>query len=277
MPLFNQGRRLRSSSFAGFQMHNIWPGQLENEPRKMRGKPLSGRIMLALCILSFFAGSLFSKHSWSHPSRNIDRELLVTSNHVSKVQMTVQDRDDKSVSYILFWEHHVPHERCYLHCSLLVAVIHLWFYCLLCVCRKFPKEIWVVSLKKSVKLIKLSSKLWLNLYAGLSSFFRFLLYALLPLIQLLYQLDRNLGNRSLDKTVTRLEQELLAARTSQYYEHGFKQKASNRSAQRAFAVVGINTAFSSKKRRDSLRETWMPTGSNPLVTFHYSLIMSMLM
>jgi hypothetical protein len=27
-----------------------------------------------------------------------------------------------------------------------------------------------------------------------------------------------------------------------------------------FAVIGINTAFSSKKRRDSVRQTWMPTG-----------------
>ncbi|KAL7238063.1 hypothetical protein ACSBR2_004208 [Camellia fascicularis] len=29
---------------------------------------------------------------------------------------------------------------------------------------------------------------------------------------------------------------------------------------KAFVVIGINTAFSSKKRRDSLRETWMPRG-----------------
>ena len=28
-------------------------------------------------------------------------------------------------------------------------------------------------------------------------------------------------------------------------------------------VVGINTAFSSKKRRDSVRETWMPQGTQP--------------
>ena len=30
---------------------------------------------------------------------------------------------------------------------------------------------------------------------------------------------------------------------------------------KAFVVIGINTAFSSKKRRDSLRETWMPRGN----------------
>lgn len=28
-----------------------------------------------------------------------------------------------------------------------------------------------------------------------------------------------------------------------------------------FMVVGINTAFSSRKRRDSVRTTWMPQGS----------------
>ncbi|KAI5077308.1 hypothetical protein GOP47_0007132 [Adiantum capillus-veneris] len=30
--------------------------------------------------------------------------------------------------------------------------------------------------------------------------------------------------------------------------------------QKAFVVIGINTAFSSRKRRDSVRETWMPKG-----------------
>nr|CAB3450115.1 unnamed protein product [Digitaria exilis] len=29
---------------------------------------------------------------------------------------------------------------------------------------------------------------------------------------------------------------------------------------KAFVVVGVNTAFSSRKRRDSVRETWMPQG-----------------
>jgi hypothetical protein len=30
---------------------------------------------------------------------------------------------------------------------------------------------------------------------------------------------------------------------------------------KAFVVIGINTAFSSKKRRDSVRATWMLQGS----------------
>jgi len=30
---------------------------------------------------------------------------------------------------------------------------------------------------------------------------------------------------------------------------------------KAFVVIGINTAFSSKRRRDSIRETWLPRGT----------------
>ena len=30
---------------------------------------------------------------------------------------------------------------------------------------------------------------------------------------------------------------------------------------KAFIVIGINTAFSSRRRRDSVRETWMPQGT----------------
>lgn len=34
-----------------------------------------------------------------------------------------------------------------------------------------------------------------------------------------------------------------------------------KSNKKYFMVMGINTAFSSQKRRDSLRETWMPQGA----------------
>lgn len=56
--------------------------------------------------------------------------------------------------------------------------------------------------------------------------------------------------------------ELEAARTSLSGAKYMSEKvASNKtSLQKAFVVIGINTAFSSKKRRDSVRETWMPTG-----------------
>ena len=34
----------------------------------------------------------------------------------------------------------------------------------------------------------------------------------------------------------------------------------SRGLPKAFVVVGINTALSSKRRRDSLRDTWVPRG-----------------
>lgn len=36
---------------------------------------------------------------------------------------------------------------------------------------------------------------------------------------------------------------------------------------KAFIVIGINTAFSSRKRRDSVRETWMPQGKSTIFSF----------
>ncbi|MED6175395.1 putative beta-1,3-galactosyltransferase 8 [Stylosanthes scabra] len=73
--------------------------------------------------------------------------------------------------------------------------------------------------------------------------------------------------KSLDKAVSTLEMELTAARTSQSSsgqqltrQHGGSSSSSN--LQKAFVVIGINTAFSSKKRRDSIRETWLPKGSD---------------
>nr|CAB3471181.1 unnamed protein product [Digitaria exilis] len=72
--------------------------------------------------------------------------------------------------------------------------------------------------------------------------------------------------RTLDKTIANLETELSAARTlqdsfligspvSEEYE------ASEPTGRRKYLmVIGINTAFNSRKRRDSVRNTWMPKG-----------------
>lgn len=38
------------------------------------------------------------------------------------------------------------------------------------------------------------------------------------------------------------------------------EKDESRRKRKYFMVVGINTAFSSRKRRDSVRATWMPQG-----------------
>jgi hypothetical protein len=72
--------------------------------------------------------------------------------------------------------------------------------------------------------------------------------------------------RTLDKTISSLEMELAAARSVQESlqngaplsdDMGKKQPQEQR---RFLMVVGINTAFSSRKRRDSIRATWMPQG-----------------
>ncbi|KAG0497348.1 hypothetical protein HPP92_001837 [Vanilla planifolia] len=65
--------------------------------------------------------------------------------------------------------------------------------------------------------------------------------------------------RSLEKSIHILEMELTAARTHKNSKAG--SKVSSGGLKKAFAVIGINTAFSSKRRRDSLRQTWMPKGS----------------
>lgn len=65
--------------------------------------------------------------------------------------------------------------------------------------------------------------------------------------------------RSLDKSISTLEMELAAARTNKMARE--RERASNQSSlEKAFVVIGINTAFSSKKRRKSVRETWMLKG-----------------
>lgn len=69
--------------------------------------------------------------------------------------------------------------------------------------------------------------------------------------------------RSLDKTITTLQMELASARNSQksMAQDGSPYNAApERQKKKAFVVIGINTAFSSRRRRDSVRETWMPQG-----------------
>jgi len=64
--------------------------------------------------------------------------------------------------------------------------------------------------------------------------------------------------RSLDKSVSSLEMELAVERAR--WNGGLGLAAPARGLPKAFAVVGINTAFSSKRRRDALRDTWVPRG-----------------
>ncbi|KAL9229096.1 hypothetical protein vseg_004606 [Gypsophila vaccaria] len=71
--------------------------------------------------------------------------------------------------------------------------------------------------------------------------------------------------KSLDKTVSMLQMELAATRSSKELVHSEKHSGSTitqdgKPKKKVFVVIGINTAFSSRKRRDSVRETWMPQG-----------------
>ncbi|KAF8379907.1 hypothetical protein HHK36_027372 [Tetracentron sinense] len=71
---------------------------------------------------------------------------------------------------------------------------------------------------------------------------------------------------TLDKTISSLEMQLAAARAGKegnqegspmIMKLGTEQL---KERQKVFFVIGIITAFSSRKRRDSIRETWMPQG-----------------
>ncbi|KAF6984822.1 hypothetical protein CFC21_002772 [Triticum aestivum] len=64
--------------------------------------------------------------------------------------------------------------------------------------------------------------------------------------------------RSLDKSVSSLEMELAVERAKR--NGGLGAAVPSKGLPKVFVVVGINTAFSSKKRRDSLRDTWVPRG-----------------
>jgi len=71
----------------------------------------------------------------------------------------------------------------------------------------------------------------------------------------------------LDKTISSLEFELVASRAAQDKNLDGLPALENPSGEassekpKVFVVIGINTAFSSRKRRDSVRETWMPRGT----------------
>ncbi|GLT84977.1 hypothetical protein SLE2022_031820 [Rubroshorea leprosula] len=74
--------------------------------------------------------------------------------------------------------------------------------------------------------------------------------------------------RTLDKSVAMLQMQLAAARSTEELGSSDGYGSSSVSSlfhdspprQKVFMVMGINTAFSSRRRRDSVRETWMPQG-----------------
>ncbi|KAM3681498.1 hypothetical protein ACJW31_12G002000 [Castanea mollissima] len=152
---------------------------------KMRGKPVSGRAILVLCLASFLAGSLFTSRTWTRSSIHDHSQPQISI--IPQLESVTQDCDHK---------------------------------------RKLVEG-------KSGEIMGEVAK-------------------------------THQAIQSLDKTISALEMELAVARTSQTngqvpIERG---SDSNQNLRKAFVVIGINTAFSSKKRRDSVRETWMPRGAN---------------
>ncbi|KAI8550931.1 hypothetical protein RHMOL_Rhmol06G0145500 [Rhododendron molle] len=72
--------------------------------------------------------------------------------------------------------------------------------------------------------------------------------------------------QSLDKSISTLQKELATTQSSHEVRRTDESTPSHEDSQRkkAFIVIGINTAFSSRKRRDSIRQTWMPQGEKLL-------------
>lgn len=87
-------------------LERLWPWQIDNESKKMRGKPISsGKAILVLCIASFIAGSLFTSRTWIHtsPSQAKDHQNVpLISHYVNKLQEVKRDCDHKRVSFDYF-------------------------------------------------------------------------------------------------------------------------------------------------------------------------------
>ncbi|KAB5534920.1 hypothetical protein DKX38_018135 [Salix brachista] len=71
---------------------------------------------------------------------------------------------------------------------------------------------------------------------------------------------------ALDKTISSMEVQLASARAAQSDNENLPPMVTKSGSEhlkerpKVFFVMGIITAFSSRKRRDSIRETWMPKG-----------------
>jgi hypothetical protein len=64
---------------------------------------------------------------------------------------------------------------------------------------------------------------------------------------------------TLNSKISSIEMKLAAAKAEQQ-SLSSADAASRNLKRKYFMVIGINTAFSSRKRRDSIRATWMPQG-----------------
>ncbi|KAL3641522.1 putative beta-1,3-galactosyltransferase 8 [Castilleja foliolosa] len=167
------------------QRHSDINGANNNNKKKMRGKWVSGKVMIGLCIASFLVGSLFTSQTFffrPHPSSDFAHHHLISTNNMKNLDAA---------------EHHeFDHKRKLV--------------------EKDPGDIMGEIIKTQQAI------------------------------------------QSVDKSVSALEMELAAVRTSS--SNMVNGAAEKGKSSKAFVVIGINTGFSSRKRRDSLRETWMLRG-----------------
>lgn len=77
--------------------------------------------------------------------------------------------------------------------------------------------------------------------------------------------------RALDKTISDIEMRLAAARAAQAMSHGMSPSDSEEDQgsvrHRMSFVMGVFTTFANRKRRDSIRQTWMPQGTCTIFLF----------
>ncbi|CAN0837434.1 hypothetical protein LINGRAHAP2_LOCUS1801 [Linum grandiflorum] len=76
------------------------------------------------------------------------------------------------------------------------------------------------------------------------------------------------STKTIDKTISSLDMEVATTKvaresflTGSPQSEDTKKGSTLKNKRKYLMVVGINTAFSSKKSRDSVRDTWMPQGS----------------
>eukprot|EP00249_Psilotum_nudum_P023633 c28943_g2_i2 orf=405-1241(-) len=68
------------------------------------------------------------------------------------------------------------------------------------------------------------------------------------------------GCKDKENRLAELEMELAAARGQGFLKEHMNTENISLSSQRLLAVIGINTEFGNRMRRDSIRRKWMPTG-----------------
>jgi hypothetical protein len=79
--------------------------------------------------------------------------------------------------------------------------------------------------------------------------------------EVIQTLDKTISSLEMEPAVARAQQSLRLTSIPQTWKVLFGEPVEGQ-AQKAFVVIGINIAFSSRKKRDSVQESWMPHGEN---------------